>query len=95
MEMGVDFFLREDHVFVETLDDAGGGVSEQQGLDIVPLPGNGVQTVVAPACGQDIVLALDQAAVVHHDGDGLAGQVPASDTEEYPFAFGVFTPFGI
>ena len=94
VKMGKHPFLRKNMVFVETLNHLARTVAEQDGFDIIPLPGNGVELVIAPVLGQNLVFLGNQRTVVHHDGDRLAGDIPVADAEIDAPALGVFAPVG-
>ena len=77
VEMGDDLVHRVAVVVVETLDDTAGGVAEEGRLDVVPLPGNGVQLVGEPELGEDVVLLLEEGGEIDEDHHGRAADVPA------------------
>ena len=60
VEVGHNLVHRAAIEVVKALDDAAGGVAEQRGLDVVPLPGDGVELVAKPELGENLVLLLEE-----------------------------------
>ena len=71
---------------VETLDDLASGITEQQRLHIVPLSADGVEFVVEPEAGENVVLGLEEGGEIDEDDDGLPGDRPTADANAETFA---------
>ena len=85
MELGHDFAGRADIIAGETLDDLAGGIAEQEGLYVFPVPVQGIYTVFFPVMGKYLVLAGDEGLEVHQDGYRFARDVPVADPHAQPF----------
>ena len=81
MELGDDLVGLAQVVVPEAFDHAAGDIAEQGGLLVIPVAADRVDTVVLPELGEDVVALRQQVLVVHQDGDGRAGDVPAADAQ--------------
>ena len=68
-------------VAVEAHDDPSGCIAEERILLVIPVSRQGVHSETFPVFRQDLVLLWKELLVVDEDGYGLAGDVPASDTD--------------
>ena len=82
-------------VLVETLNHLAGGIAEQQRLHIVPLPADGVEFVIEPEVGENLIFLFKKRRKVHQHNDRTARHAPAPHADAQSGADGGLTPGAI
>ena len=78
----------------ETLNHLTCGIAKQHRLNIVPLAADAVQLILFPKMSKNLILRLIQSSIIHKDGNGVAFDFPAANTEFQALRQGALTPFG-
>ena len=82
-------------VLIETLNHLAGCIAEQQRFHIVPLSADGIQLVVEPEVGENLIFLFEERRKVHQHNNGTARHTPAPHTDAQSGADGCLTPGAI
>ena len=92
MELGHHFLAALQVEIPETLDHLAGGIAEDGAFLVIPVSSDRVHSIVFPIGREDVIGLGKILLVIHQDGQGLSGDVPAADPEPEPLLQGLGLP---